>query len=77
MEIGEWNATGIHPRKLHLRIFIRKFSNDRCTIAIMESHIQTYLDIFHYQKIIVALTQTDRIMKEIDEVIPEVGYTKP
>ncbi len=26
-------------------------------------------DIFHYQKIIVALIETDRIMKEIDEVI--------
>jgi len=26
----------------------------------------TYEDIFHYQKIIVALTETDRIMKEID-----------
>ena len=25
-------------------------------------------DIFHYQKIIVALTETDRIMKEIDEI---------
>ncbi|MDA3886007.1 MAG: N-6 DNA methylase [Candidatus Delongbacteria bacterium] len=28
----------------------------------------TYEDIKHYQKIIVALTETDRIMKEIDEV---------
>ena len=27
-----------------------------------------YEDILHYQKIIVALTETDRIMKEIDEV---------
>ena len=26
-------------------------------------------DIFHYQKIIVALNETDRIMKEIDKVI--------
>lgn len=26
-------------------------------------------DIQHYQKIIIALTETDRIMKEIDEVI--------
>ena len=25
-------------------------------------------DIFHYQKIIVALTETDRLMKEIDEI---------
>ena len=25
-------------------------------------------DIFHYQKIIVALTETDRIMKEIDKI---------
>ena len=29
-------------------------------------------DIEHYQKIIVALTETDRIMKEIDKVYPEV-----
>ena len=28
----------------------------------------TYEDIFHYQKIIVALTETDRIMKEIDKI---------
>lgn len=27
-----------------------------------------YEDIFHYQKIIVALTETDRIMKEIDQI---------
>jgi hypothetical protein len=27
-----------------------------------------YEDIFHYQKIIVALTETDRIMKEIDKI---------
>ncbi len=26
-------------------------------------------DILHYQKIIIALTETDRIMKDIDEVI--------
>lgn len=25
-------------------------------------------DILHYQKIIVALTETDRLMKEIDEI---------
>jgi len=25
-------------------------------------------DILHYQKIIVALTETDRLMKEVDEV---------
>jgi len=30
-------------------------------------------DIAHYQKIIVALTETDRIMKEIDEVIEKHG----
>ena len=26
-------------------------------------------DLFHYQKIIVALSETDRIMKEIDKII--------
>ena len=25
-------------------------------------------DIFHYQKVIVALTETDRLMKEIDKI---------
>lgn len=34
----------------------------------------SYDDILHYQKIIVALTETDRIMKEIDEV--EIKETK-
>jgi hypothetical protein len=28
----------------------------------------SYDDILHYQKIIVALTETERIMREIDEV---------
>jgi len=28
----------------------------------------SYEDILHYQKIIVALTETDRIMKEIDKI---------
>jgi predicted helicase len=29
----------------------------------------SYEDIRHYQKIIVALTETDRLMKEIDEIV--------
>ena len=29
----------------------------------------SFEDIMHYQKIIVALTETDRLMKEIDKVI--------
>ena len=29
----------------------------------------SFEDIMHYQKIIVALTETDRIMKKIDKVI--------
>ncbi|MCA0387126.1 MAG: N-6 DNA methylase [Bacteroidetes bacterium] len=33
-----------------------------------KSRILNFEDIFHYQKIIVALTETDRLMKEIDEV---------
>ena len=28
----------------------------------------TFEDILHYQKIIVALTETDRLMKEIDKI---------
>ena len=28
----------------------------------------SYEDILHYQKIIVALSETDRIMREIDEI---------
>jgi len=32
----------------------------------------TFDDIRHYQKIIVALTETDRIMKEIDKIEIEV-----
>lgn len=34
----------------------------------------SYEDILHYQKIIVALTETDRIMKKIDEVITVYQY---
>jgi predicted helicase len=33
-----------------------------------KGRILNFEDIFHYQKIIVALTETDRLMKEIDEV---------
>ena len=31
------------------------------------------IDITHYQKIVVALNETTRLMKEIDEVIEEHG----
>ena len=31
----------------------------------------TFEDVFHYQKIIVALSETDRLMKEIDKI--EIG----
>jgi len=31
----------------------------------------TYYDLSHYQKVVVALTETIRIMKEIDRTIPE------
>jgi hypothetical protein len=31
----------------------------------------SYDEIEHYQKIIVALVNTDRIMKEVDEVVEE------
>jgi hypothetical protein len=34
-------------------------------------------DILHYQKIIVALTETDRLMKEIDSITIENPKTKP
>lgn len=30
-------------------------------------------DILHYQRIIIALIETDRLMKEIDEVIEKGG----
>ena len=33
-----------------------------------KGRILNYEDILHYQKIIVALTETDRIMKEIDKL---------
>ncbi len=33
-----------------------------------KGRILSYDDIMHYQKIIVALTETDRIMKEIDKI---------
>ena len=30
--------------------------------------VDVFVDILHYQKIIVALSETDRIMKEIDKI---------
>jgi ABC-type glutathione transport system ATPase component len=38
-----------------------------------ENHDQGSLFQFHYQKIVVALNETIRIMKKIDEVIEEHG----
>jgi len=35
-----------------------------------KGRVLTNKDIEHYQKIIVALTETNRIMKEIDKVVP-------
>jgi len=40
----------------------QKWLKDRCRRQL------SYEDILHYQKIIVALTETDRIMKEIDKI---------
>ena len=34
-------------------------------------------DILHYQKIIVALTETDRLMKEIDNIEMEISDIYP
>ena len=38
-----------------------------------KDRVLSYEDILHYQKIIVALTETDRIMKEIDEIGVELN----
>jgi len=35
---------------------------------ISEERTLEFDDILHYQKIIVALTETDRLMKEIDKI---------
>ncbi len=36
-----------------------------------KARVLSFEDIQHYQKIIIALTQTDRVMKEIDELVTE------
>ena len=36
--------------------------------SILKERTLAYDDILHYQKIIVALSETDRLMKEIDEI---------
>ena len=38
-------------------------------ITVGNSRTLNFEDILHYQKIIVALTETDRLMKEIDKTI--------
>jgi hypothetical protein len=37
-----------------------------------KGRILTNEDIEHYQKIIVALTETDRLMKEIDKIVKKI-----
>jgi len=46
----------------------QKWLKDRSPKKGQEGRILTYDDILHYQKIIVALTETDRLMKEIDAI---------
>ncbi|NOZ35661.1 MAG: N-6 DNA methylase [Chlorobi bacterium] len=46
----------------------QKWLKDRAPKKGQEGRTLTYEDITHYQKIIVALSETDRIMKEIDEI---------
>jgi len=43
----------------------QKWLKDRC----QKNRELSIDDIFHYQKVIVALVETDRLMKEIDTVI--------
>jgi hypothetical protein len=46
----------------------KKINNNQPTQKWLKNRELSYEDILHYQKIIVALTETDRIMKEIDEI---------
>jgi predicted helicase len=46
----------------------QKWLKDRAPKKGQPGRILTYEDIRHYQKIIVALTETDRLMGEIDEI---------
>ena len=46
----------------------QKWLKDRTAKKGKEGRTLTYEDITHYQKIIVALTETDRLMKEIDGI---------
>ncbi len=46
----------------------QKWLKDRSPKKGKEGRILSFEDILHYQKIIVALTQTDRLMKEIDKI---------
>ena len=46
----------------------QKWLKDRTAKKGKEGRTLTYDDILHYQKIIVALTETNRIMREIDKI---------
>ena len=46
----------------------QKWLKDRAPKKGQPGRVLTYEDILHYQKIIVALTETDRLMGEIDEI---------
>lgn len=46
----------------------QKWLKDRVSTPLNNPRPLTYEDINHYQKIIVALTETDRLMKEVDRV---------
>lgn len=55
--------------KLAWSFFIGGYQPAQKWLKDRKGHQLTYDDIIHYQKIIVSLIETDRIMKEIDEVI--------
>ena len=46
----------------------QKWLKDRAPKKGEPGRTLSYEDIHHYQKIIVALTETDRLMKEVDKI---------
>jgi hypothetical protein len=53
---------------LNNRIHKEQFDRYRASLKDRKGRTLLFDDILHYQKIIVALSETDRIMKEIDKI---------
>jgi hypothetical protein len=57
-----------HVPEIAWNFYIRGYQPAQKWLKDRKGRTLNYEDIVHYQKIIIALTETDRLMKEIDKI---------